>query len=44
VAENAAAAQFVLTEADLQRIEAAAPREAWSGDRTSFAVPVTARA
>ena len=43
VAENAAAADFQLSAADLRRIEEAAPRDAWSGDRTSFAVPVVAR-
>lgn len=43
VAENAAAADIKLTEADLRRIEEAAPRAAWAGDRTSFAVPVTGR-
>jgi aryl-alcohol dehydrogenase-like predicted oxidoreductase len=43
VAENAAAADIKLTEADLRRIEEAAPRAAWAGDRTSFSVPVTGR-
>jgi aryl-alcohol dehydrogenase-like predicted oxidoreductase len=43
VAQNAEAVRFKLTEADLSRIEAAAPRAGWSGDRASFAVPVTAR-
>jgi aryl-alcohol dehydrogenase-like predicted oxidoreductase len=43
VAENAAAAGVRLTAADLARLEAAAPRAAWAGDRTSFAAPATAR-
>ena len=43
VAENAAAANIKLTDADLRRIEEAAPYGGWAGDRTSFAVPVTGR-
>jgi aryl-alcohol dehydrogenase-like predicted oxidoreductase len=37
VAENAAADRVALTPADLATLERAAPREAWSGDRRSFA-------
>lgn len=43
VAENAAAASLRLTPAALARLQAAAPRGAWSGDRVSFAVPTTTR-
>lgn len=43
LAENAAAAELELTAADLDRIEAAAPRGAWSGDRQSFAAHGTSR-
>ena len=43
LAENAAAAGIRLTGADLARLEAAAPRAAWAGDRASFAAPVTTR-
>jgi aryl-alcohol dehydrogenase-like predicted oxidoreductase len=35
--ENAAAADVELSAAGLARLEAAAPRDAWSGDRQSFA-------
>ena len=37
VAENTAAADLELSAADLAVLEAAAPRQAWQGDRTSFA-------
>jgi aryl-alcohol dehydrogenase-like predicted oxidoreductase len=43
VAENVAATELVLSAADLERLEDAAPREAWAGDRMSFAAPVVAR-
>ena len=43
VAENVAAAQVQLSPDDLRRLEDAVPRSAWSGDRRSFAVPVTTR-
>ena len=43
IAENAAAAAVRLSPAGLRRLEDAAPRAAWSGDRTSFAAAVTAR-
>jgi aryl-alcohol dehydrogenase-like predicted oxidoreductase len=43
LAENVAAAQVRLGADDLRRLEEAVPRSAWSGDRRSFAVPVTAR-
>jgi aryl-alcohol dehydrogenase-like predicted oxidoreductase len=43
LAENVAAAQARLGADDLRRLEQAVPRSAWSGDRRSFAVPVTTR-
>ncbi len=43
VAENAAAAAVRLSPADLAALEAAAPRDAWRGDRTSFAAQNTTR-
>jgi aryl-alcohol dehydrogenase-like predicted oxidoreductase len=43
VTENAAAADIVLSPADLAALAAAAPREAWTGDRRSFAAHGTAR-
>ena len=43
VAENAGAAAVRLSPADLRRLEDSVPRSAWSGDRQSFAVPVTTR-
>ncbi|MCP2342479.1 aldo/keto reductase [Actinomadura rupiterrae] len=43
IAENAGASEIVLTEADLARLEAVLPRDAWSGDRQSFAAYRTAR-
>jgi aryl-alcohol dehydrogenase-like predicted oxidoreductase len=43
LAENAAAAGLRLTPADLARLEAAAPRAAWAGDRQSFAAHGTTR-
>jgi len=42
--ENAAAAAITLSPTDLDRLEAAAPRAAWSGDRQSFAAYRTTRA
>ena len=44
LAENVAAAELVLSPSVLARLEAAAPREAWAGDRFSFAAPQTERA
>jgi aryl-alcohol dehydrogenase-like predicted oxidoreductase len=41
--ENAAAADLTLTSADLDRLEAAAPRSAWAGDRSAFAAHRTTR-
>jgi aryl-alcohol dehydrogenase-like predicted oxidoreductase len=41
--ENVAAAGIRLSTPDLARLEDLAPRSGWSGDRQSFAVPVTAR-
>lgn len=41
--ENAAAADAVLTGADLERLEAVAGASAWSGDRNSFAAYRTTR-
>lgn len=35
--ENTAAADISLSPADLDRLEATAPRSAWAGDRTAFA-------
>jgi aryl-alcohol dehydrogenase-like predicted oxidoreductase len=43
VAENAAAAEIVLSAADLQTLERLAGRAAWSGDRRSFAALHTKR-
>jgi aryl-alcohol dehydrogenase-like predicted oxidoreductase len=43
IAENVAAADVRLGPDDLRRIEDLVPRSAWSGDRRSFAAPVTAR-
>jgi aryl-alcohol dehydrogenase-like predicted oxidoreductase len=43
VAENAGAADVVLTAADVAALEAVAPRDAWRGDRRSFASFGTAR-
>ncbi|MBN9608310.1 MAG: aldo/keto reductase [Actinobacteria bacterium 69-20] len=43
ISENAAAADLTLTAAELAELERAMPRSAWSGQRTSFAVPVTTR-
>jgi aryl-alcohol dehydrogenase-like predicted oxidoreductase len=37
LAENAAAAAITLSATELERIDALAPRHAWSGDRYSFA-------
>ncbi|MBT2227633.1 aldo/keto reductase [Nonomuraea sp. NEAU-A123] len=44
LAENAGSADVVLSPADLDRLEAAVPRSAWSGDRQSFAAHRTVRA
>ncbi|MBV9381848.1 MAG: aldo/keto reductase [Streptosporangiaceae bacterium] len=44
LAENAAAAAVELSPADLGRLETVAPREAWAGDRDSFAAHGTTRA
>jgi aryl-alcohol dehydrogenase-like predicted oxidoreductase len=44
LAENAAAADIVLSPTDLERVEQTVPRPAWSGERHSFAVPRTTRA
>ncbi len=44
VQENAAAAAITLSSAELDRLEAAAPRAAWSGDRQPFAAYRTTRA
>ncbi len=41
--ENAAAADVDLTPADLHRLHAEAPRDAWAGDRHSFAAHRTTR-
>ena len=41
--ENAAAATLRLSEEDLKKIAEVAPPEQWVGDRSSFAVPTTAR-
>jgi len=43
LAENVAAADLRLSDADLERLEQAAPRDVWAGDRASFAAPVTGR-
>jgi aryl-alcohol dehydrogenase-like predicted oxidoreductase len=43
VEENTAAADLTLTNADLDRLEAAAPRGAWAGDRSAFAAYRTTR-
>ncbi len=43
LAENLAATELVLSPSDMARLEAAAPREAWAGDRFSFAAPETER-
>src|SRR5215510_9442053 len=37
IEENAAAVDVSLSPADLERLEAVAPRAAWSGDRVAFA-------
>ena len=43
ITENAEAASIELSAADLAQLEAAVPRDAWSGDRHSFAAHRTAR-
>lgn len=42
--ENAAAAAITLSPTQLDRLETAAPRTAWTGDRQSFAAYRTTRA
>jgi aryl-alcohol dehydrogenase-like predicted oxidoreductase len=42
--ENLAALTLTLSAGDLARLERAAPRQAWSGNRFSFAVPLIQRA
>jgi len=41
--ENLKAAEVLLTDDDLAALDAAVPPARWSGDRKSFAVPVTSR-
>jgi aryl-alcohol dehydrogenase-like predicted oxidoreductase len=43
LAENVEAAAIELTPADLARLEAAAPRSAWAGDRAAFGAGMVAR-
>ncbi|HEY1519292.1 MAG TPA: aldo/keto reductase [Solirubrobacteraceae bacterium] len=43
LAENVAATEIMLSPSDLGRLEAAVPRQAWAGDRFSFAAPDTQR-
>lgn len=43
LAENLAAATLTLSAEDLERLESAAPRGAWAGDRFSFAAPAIER-
>ena len=43
IAENAGAADVRLRPGDLRVLEELVPRSAWSGNRSGFAVPVTAR-
>ncbi len=43
VSENAAAADTELSDSDLQRLDDALSGSGWSGDRHSFAVPITTR-
>jgi len=43
IAENAGAADVRLRPGDLRGLEELVPRSAWSGNRSGFAVPVTAR-
>ncbi|MYW02733.1 aldo/keto reductase [Streptomyces sp. SID3343] len=43
LAENAGAADVELSAAEVARLEAAAPRSAWAGDRRAFGAPVTKR-
>lgn len=43
LAENVAAADIELSPADLEQLEAVAPRRAWTGDRQSFAAHGTTR-
>jgi aryl-alcohol dehydrogenase-like predicted oxidoreductase len=42
LAENVAAADIELSEADLQQLEAVVPRSTWAGDRQSFGAHGTA--
>ncbi len=44
VAENVAATELSLSGDELARLEQAAGRDAWAGDRYSFAAPGTQRA
>jgi aryl-alcohol dehydrogenase-like predicted oxidoreductase len=44
IAENAAAADVELNAQDLAQLDALLPPSGWSGDRRSFAAPVTTRA
>lgn len=41
--ENAASAEIVLSESDLQQLASAIPDMAWAGNRSSFAVPTSKR-
>lgn len=41
--ENAASAEIVLSEGDLQQLASAIPDTAWAGNRSSFAVPTSER-
>lgn len=43
LAENLAAVDLALSAKDLARLERVVPRQAWAGDRFSFAAPVTER-
>jgi aryl-alcohol dehydrogenase-like predicted oxidoreductase len=43
LAENIAAAEVSLSADELARLEQAAGRDAWAGDRFSFAAPGTQR-
>lgn len=43
LAENIEAAAIELTPADLARLEAAAPRSAWAGNRAAFGAGMVAR-
>jgi aryl-alcohol dehydrogenase-like predicted oxidoreductase len=43
IVQNAAAADVVLSEADLRGLDDAVPRTSWAGDRRSFAAVGTSR-